>query len=285
VPKLGQLRLDELMPQRRGCGPQRDRPGESQTAARQERRVLVRRPLAPADVYEHLEIGVQNQHRLVGIGRKVSLHEDETRIIRHGPAATRQDGDRLIVVPVVDDVTQDVGVTAGGHRVEEAPSDELAAVDDTDLLEDLPGVLDDVRLVEEDATQSGVPFEDRREKPAASASDVDHHVHLGEVIRRGDEARMVGRVAEHARIEGGPDVRMTREVFEETRSVGVVERGLSGAHRVQHVAPWSPVRFGEREQDRGPDRARNARTQQSTHRRQSEALCPDLVEHSDPGQE
>ena len=96
---------------------------------------------------------------------------------------------------------------------------------------------------------------------------------------------MVGRVAEHAHIEGGPYLRMTREVFEETRSVGAVERGLSSAHRVQHVAPWAPVRFGEREQDRRPDRARDPRTQQSTHRRQSEALWPDLVEHSDPCQE
>ncbi len=56
---------------------------------------------------------MQNQQRLVGIGRKVSLHEDETRTVRHRPTATHQDGDRLIVVPVVDDVTQDVGVTAG----------------------------------------------------------------------------------------------------------------------------------------------------------------------------
>jgi len=72
---------------------------------------------------------------------------------------------------------------------------------------------------------------------------------------------------------------------EETRSVGVVERGLSSSHPVQHVAPRSPVRFGERQQDRQPDRARDPRTQQSTHRRQSEALWPDLVEHSGPRQE
>jgi hypothetical protein len=160
VPILGQLRLDELMPHRLWRGPQSDRLGESQTAARQERRVLVRRALAPSDVDEHLEIGVQNQQSLVGIGREVSLHEDETRTIRHRPPATRQDGDRLIAFPVVDDVAQDVGVTAGGHRVEEAPSDELAAVDDADLLEDLPSVLDDVRLIE-DRREPGTPVRNR----------------------------------------------------------------------------------------------------------------------------
>src|SRR5216683_3854485 len=135
-------------------GPESDSVGESQTAARQERRVLVRRALASSDVDEHLEIGVQNQQRRVGIAREVSLHEDETRTSRHRPTAIRQDGDRLIVLPVVNDVAQDVGVAAGGHRVEEAPSDELAAVDDADLLDDLPSVLDDVRLVEEDAAQA-----------------------------------------------------------------------------------------------------------------------------------
>jgi hypothetical protein len=36
-----------------------------------------------------------------------------------------------------------------------------------------------------------------------------------------------------------PYLRMTHEVFEETRSVGVVERDLSSPHRVQHVAPRS----------------------------------------------
>ena len=89
--------------------------------------------LASSDVDQHLEIGVQNQQRRVGIGREVSLHEDETRTRRHRPTAIRQDGDRLVVLPVVNDVAQDVGVAAGWHRVEEAPSDELAAVADADL--------------------------------------------------------------------------------------------------------------------------------------------------------
>ena len=58
---------------------------------------------------------------------------------------------------------------------------------------------------------------------------------------------MGGRVAEHARIEDGPYLSMIREVFEETRSVGVVERSLSGPRRVQQVAPRSPVRFAEQQ--------------------------------------
>ena len=92
----------------------------------------------------------------------ISRSAYRTSSSRHRPTAIRQDGDRLIVLPVVNDVAQDVGAAAGGHRVEEAPSDELAAVDDADLLGDLPSGLDDVGLVEEDATQARVPLEDRR---------------------------------------------------------------------------------------------------------------------------
>jgi hypothetical protein len=74
----------------------------------------------------------------------------------------------------VNDVSQDVGVAAGRDRVEEAAADELAAVADASCVDDLPSLLDDVRPVEEDAVQSRVPLEDRREQPAASAADINH---------------------------------------------------------------------------------------------------------------
>ncbi len=127
----------------------------------------------------------------------------------------------------------------------EAPSDELAAVDRACRGEDLPSALDDVRLVEEDAAQSRVPLEDRGEQLAASAPDIDHQAHPGEVVRRGDEARVGGRVAAHGRVEHARHLGVSGEVVEEARSVGVVERGLPGPHGVQRVAPRSPVRFVE----------------------------------------
>ena len=47
-------------------------------------------------------------------------------------------------------------------------------------------------------------------------------------------------VDEHLRHLGVPG-----EVVEEARSVGVMERGFPGPHRVQQVTPRSPVRFVE----------------------------------------
>lgn len=67
------------MPHRLFKAPQRDGLGESETAARQEDRILVRRALPPPDVDEQLQVSVKNRERLVGIRGEVSLHEEDTR--------------------------------------------------------------------------------------------------------------------------------------------------------------------------------------------------------------
>jgi len=90
------------------------------------------------------------------------------------------------------------------------------------------------------------------------------------------------RVAAHGRVEHGRHLRVSGEVVKEARSVGVVERGLPGPHGVQQVAPRSPVRFVEQQQDGRPQGARDARTQSDPHRGQGEAARPDLIEHSGP---
>ena len=78
---------------------------------------------------------------------------------------------------------------------------------------------------------------------------------------------------------------MRGEVVEDRRSVDVAERGFPGPHAVQQVAPRPPVRFVEPQQDGWPQGARDTRTQQGRHLGQGEAARPDLVEHSDPGEE
>ena len=59
--------------------------------------------------------GVKDLERLVGILGDVSLHEEDTRTSPHRAAAVRENSDRLIVLPVVDDVAQGVDVAALGH--------------------------------------------------------------------------------------------------------------------------------------------------------------------------
>jgi len=60
------------MPHRRFNAPQRDGLGESETAARQQRRILVR--------------------------RDIPLHDEDTRTGRRRAPAVHEDGNRLIVV-------------------------------------------------------------------------------------------------------------------------------------------------------------------------------------------
>jgi len=78
---------------------------------------------------------------------------------------------------------------------------------------------------------------------------------------------------------------MPGKVVEDPRSVDVVECGFPGPHGVQQVAPRSPVRFVEPQQDGWPQGAGDARAQQGRHLGQAEAAWPDLVEDADPGEE
>src|SRR4029450_10699946 len=84
APELHGLRLDEVMPHRLRSMPQRDGSGESETAARQQAGVFVRRALPPTNVDEYLQICMKNQQRLAGIVGKVSFHDDEACTVPHG---------------------------------------------------------------------------------------------------------------------------------------------------------------------------------------------------------
>src|SRR4030095_16941378 len=164
------LRFDELMSHRLGRGTERDRARESKSAVAEQLRVLRGRALAPPDVHEHLEIGVKHELRLPRVRGDLALHENETRRARHRSAAGGEDRDRLVVLPVVDDVAQDVDVAAWRYPAEEAAADEVAAVGDSRLLEQRPGALDDLRQLEQDAAQVWILLEDRRQQSAASAT-------------------------------------------------------------------------------------------------------------------
>src|SRR4029450_9351113 len=125
------------MPHRPGRGADRDRAREAKSAAAEQLRVLRGRALTPPDVHEHLEIGVKHEPRLPRVRGDLALHEHHTRRARHRSAAGREDRDRLVVLPVVDDVAQDVDVTAWRYRAEEAAADGVAADGDSHILKQL----------------------------------------------------------------------------------------------------------------------------------------------------
>jgi hypothetical protein len=130
-----------------------DGSGESETAARQQAGVFVSRALPPTNVDKYLQIRMKNQQRLAGIVGKVSFHNDEACTVPHGATAGREDSNRLIVPPIMDDVAHNIGVAAFGHSFEEIPTDERTAVAHSCVVHELPGFLNDGRQIEEGAAQ------------------------------------------------------------------------------------------------------------------------------------
>ena len=109
-------------------------------------------------------------------GAEVALDDEQRAAIGAiARAAAAQDAHRVLVLPVVQDRLEHVGVGALRHRVEEAARDDLAALADD-------RALDDVGLVEEDAAHPGMGVEDRGEEGAPAAADVDHRREAPEVV-------------------------------------------------------------------------------------------------------
>jgi len=61
------------------------------------------------------------------LGRHQAIDEQELGVSRHCRAATSQNGEATLVVPVVDDVLEHIGLGAGRHGVEEIALDHVAS--------------------------------------------------------------------------------------------------------------------------------------------------------------
>jgi hypothetical protein len=86
----------------------------------------------------------------------IKLQHDQDRVGARRLADASQDPLRFGVVPVVQDLGEDVGVAARLNLVEEAAGDLFAAVFQTGGGDFAPGRLDDVGKVEHDAAQVGI---------------------------------------------------------------------------------------------------------------------------------
>ena len=88
--------------------------------------------------------------------RQHHFNEKEAAVRAHGLAAVLQNGDALILVPVVDNVRQHVGITALWNALEEVARTYGYAVRNTPLLQEGRRVGNDVGPVEQDAARSGM---------------------------------------------------------------------------------------------------------------------------------
>ena len=161
----------------------------------------------------------------------------------HGASADLEDRNGRLVLVVVDDRLQRVGVPTAGHLVEEASADDLASIGDARPFQDGGGVDDDVRLIEEDAAHLGELAEERCEQGAVPAADVHHAPEATEVV--GVEKRPVGGACQrlHRPVEDRALVRTLGSIRPDVGSVDVLKGVLAGADGVLQVAPrFSEVR-------------------------------------------
>ncbi len=150
--------------------------------------------------------------------RDYLLDHEQPSFRRHSRAAGPQDAGSPLVVEVVEDPAQQIGVTARGHTRDEVTACDVAPLRDTGLRQLPPGLVEDVRLVEQHAAGGGVRSQDRRDEAPVPASHVHDGPAAGEVV--GGRHCHVGDVVQvgHHLLEAAAQLRMRREVAEEVRS-------------------------------------------------------------------
>jgi hypothetical protein len=91
--------------------------------------------------HQHLQIGQDHLRRLCGAFWDHPLHEEQLALPLHRSVAVLQDGDRLGIIPVVDNRFEDVRVATSRHRHKEVPCHDVATLRDALCLDQSPGVV------------------------------------------------------------------------------------------------------------------------------------------------
>ena len=239
----GGRRFDHAAPARR-----LGRAGELESRLPEERGVLVERALPTAGRDEHVQVRELRRRRLVRRRRAGARRGAASRPARSPARHALQDRDRLLVLPVVDDRLQDVGVAARGNGLEEVAADHLAPLGQL-------GAGDDVRLVEEDpAGLRGYDRGSSARNVAVAAAHVDDRARSGRSPRpRAPTSVSAAGLACHRAVEARRLVRSRRAVGPDVLAVNVREGVLAGPRRCGRARPRRPRSTG------GPDERRPAR--------------------------
>ena len=190
-----------------------------------------------------------------------ALDNEQPAVRIHHPVTIPENGDRTFFVPVVNDVLQQIGVTAVGYCPEEVSADHPAPLGDAAALDLVDRALRDVRLIEDDSLQMGMGGQDAYQQRSVSASDIDDRAERREVVggRNGDR----GHASEVS--HGGIEVRrvvgalgdLGEGITEATLAEHRFTLGRSSALRGPAVKLVSDAEFGGQRERSGqvvPDR-------------------------------
>jgi hypothetical protein len=112
-----------------------------------------------------------------------------------------EDRDGALVIPVADDVLQEVGVESRGDFGKEVAAHRAAAVGEAGQCDGFRRAFGDVRLIEHDSVWRRERAQNSEEQSAVSAADVDYRTKARKVVDRSDAVRDDPREACHRSVE------------------------------------------------------------------------------------
>jgi len=193
--------------------------------------ILGLRSLQAARDGEHDHVDTLDLVRLV-TWRHERLGHKHLAVRQHCLAAILQDHRGTPVVPIVNDLLDDVDI-AGGNAFKEITGNKFGA------RQVASGTLaccrDARRQVEKHAVQMGVASQDRREKLAMSAANVDDPRERLEVTSFGNGLVAALTQGDHGTLKQGSLLRVCRQPVKPWAPEHLVEGWLSGADRMHEL--------------------------------------------------
>ena len=199
---------------------------------------------------------------------------------RHRGAAAAKNRQCALVVPVVNDLLDQIDVTTARDAFEEVAARERAAFREALGRDPLARGTGQMRLVEQHASGAGQPREQGEQKGAEASAYVDDRA-LAEAPGIADGAVFRRAATRHRRVEHGADVGMAREVLEVRHPEHRVEGRRSGANAVREALPRAPVRRFAEHQREGAQRIRCVSAQARRQWRRADSPVVVRVEDAD----
>jgi hypothetical protein len=156
-----------------------------------------------------------------------------------------------LVVPIVNDVGEEIDVAACRHAREHVAAHHLATVGDPFPGEEGQGAFHDAGHVQQDAAQMRMGLENGREHDAMAATDVDDAFHAGEVVRICHRGPCGRRQCAHGVVEDARLLRVPRQEGEGAfHAVADLEVVLAGADAIGEALERRPDALTTQEHER-----------------------------------
>lgn len=161
--------------------------------------------------HEHMQVQPFSEKGRTA-SRQHQLDNEQLPVSGHRLAASIENGGASLVIPIVQDLREDVHVSTRRERAgEEVAPDARATVRHSCRLQDRFGTCGHVRQIEQDAARGGVAGKDLGQEHATTSGHIHNGPGAGEIVRVGDRT---GELT-------GPGC---HRVIENTRRLGILRK-------------------------------------------------------------